>query len=145
VTGILNRARPSPVVNKQFLRRPSASAVVTLAAARTNADRTEIGTGTCEQIDLGEELEVGKFRLSSNWWWLYGPFPGSRWRRSQKGRGRSVSQRSRSRPRAGKPILRSPAGLGSGVFEIALPFKGDAFRMVYAVQFAQQIWVVHAF
>ena len=36
-------------------------------------------------------------------------------------------------------------GLGSGVFEIALLFKGDAFRVVYAVQFADEIWVVHAF
>ena len=36
-------------------------------------------------------------------------------------------------------------GLGSGVFEIALPFKGDAFRVVYAVQLASDIWVVHAF
>src|SRR6202046_2946714 len=40
-----------------------------------------------------------------------------------------------------KPML----GLGSGVFEIALPFKGDAFRVVYAVQLADEIWVVHAF
>ena len=36
-------------------------------------------------------------------------------------------------------------GLGSGVFEIALPFRGDAFRVVYAVQLAEEIWVVHAF
>jgi phage-related protein len=36
-------------------------------------------------------------------------------------------------------------GLGSGVFEIALPFKGDAFRVVYAVQLADEIWVVHTF
>jgi len=36
-------------------------------------------------------------------------------------------------------------GLGSGVFEVALPFKGDAFRVVYAVQLAEDIWVVHAF
>jgi phage-related protein len=35
--------------------------------------------------------------------------------------------------------------LGSGVFEIALPFKSDAFRVVYAVQLADDIWVVHAF
>ncbi len=35
--------------------------------------------------------------------------------------------------------------LGSGVFEIALPFKGDAFRVVYVVQLAEEIWVVHAF
>jgi phage-related protein len=36
-------------------------------------------------------------------------------------------------------------GLGSGVFEMALPFRGDAFRVVYAVQLAEEIWVVHAF
>jgi phage-related protein len=36
-------------------------------------------------------------------------------------------------------------GLGSGVFEIALAFRGDAFRAVYAVQLAEEIWVVHAF
>jgi phage-related protein len=32
-----------------------------------------------------------------------------------------------------------------GKAEIALPFKGDAFRVVYAVQLAEEIWVVHAF
>jgi len=31
------------------------------------------------------------------------------------------------------------------VFEIALPLRGDAFRVVYAVQLADEIWVVHAF
>jgi len=36
-------------------------------------------------------------------------------------------------------------GLGSGVFEIALPFRGNAFRVVYAVQIGDEIWVVHAF
>jgi len=36
-------------------------------------------------------------------------------------------------------------GMGSGVFEIALPFKGDAFRVVYTVQFPDEIWVVHVF
>ncbi len=35
--------------------------------------------------------------------------------------------------------------LGSGVFEIALPFRGDAFRVVYAVQLGEDIWVIHAF
>ena len=35
-------------------------------------------------------------------------------------------------------------GLGSGVFEIALLFRGDAFRVVYVV-LADEIWVVHAF
>ncbi|PYT25446.1 MAG: hypothetical protein DMG57_25140 [Acidobacteria bacterium] len=46
----------------------------------------------------------------------------------------------------GKADIAKPMhGLGSGVFEIALPFKGDAFRVVYAVQLAEEIWVVHAF
>ena len=46
----------------------------------------------------------------------------------------------------GKADLAKPLqGLGSGVFEIALPFRGDAFRVVYAVQLANDIWVVHAF
>lgn len=40
-----------------------------------------------------------------------------------------------------KPLL----GFGSGVFEIALPYRGDAFRVVYAVQLGDDIWVVHAF
>ena len=31
------------------------------------------------------------------------------------------------------------------MFEIALPFRGNAFRVVYAVQLAAEIWVVHAF
>ena len=30
-------------------------------------------------------------------------------------------------------------GLSSGVFEIALPFKGDAYRVVYAVQLGDEI------
>jgi len=40
-----------------------------------------------------------------------------------------------------KPML----GMGSGVFEIALPFRGNAYRVVYAVQLAHALWVVHAF
>jgi phage-related protein len=42
-------------------------------------------------------------------------------------------------------IAKPLRGMGSGVFEIALAFKGDAFRVVYAVQLADEIWVVHAF
>ena|ERR1017187_9301703 len=42
-------------------------------------------------------------------------------------------------------IAKPMRGLGSGVFEIALPFRGDAFRVVYAVQLGDEIWVVHAF
>ncbi len=46
----------------------------------------------------------------------------------------------------GKADIAKPMhGLGSGVFEIALPFRGDAFRVIYAVQLAEEIWVVHAF
>jgi len=40
-----------------------------------------------------------------------------------------------------KPLL----GFGSGVFEIALAHRGDAFRVVYVVQFGDEIWVIHAF
>ncbi len=36
-------------------------------------------------------------------------------------------------------------GLGSGVFEIALSYRSDAYRVVYAVQLDEAIWVVHAF
>jgi phage-related protein len=42
-------------------------------------------------------------------------------------------------------IAKPMRGLGAGVFEVALPFKGDAFRVAYAVQLAEEIWVVHAF
>ena len=42
-------------------------------------------------------------------------------------------------------IAKPMKGLGSGVFEVALAYRGDAFRTVYAVQFEDAIWVVHAF
>ena len=46
----------------------------------------------------------------------------------------------------GKADIAKPMhGVGSGVFEVALPFKGDAFRVGYSVQLAAEIWVVHAF
>lgn len=46
----------------------------------------------------------------------------------------------------GKADIAKPLhGFGSGVFEIALAFRGDAFRVVYAVQLADEIWVIHAF
>src|SRR5216684_495596 len=46
----------------------------------------------------------------------------------------------------GKADIAKPMhGLGSGVFEIALPFRGDAYRVIYAVQLGEEIWVVHAF
>jgi phage-related protein len=42
-------------------------------------------------------------------------------------------------------IAKPMKGLGSGVFEIALPHRGNAFRVVFAVQLGDDIWVVHAF
>ncbi len=42
-------------------------------------------------------------------------------------------------------IAKPMRGMGSGVFEIALPYRGDAFRVVYAVQLGEEIWVVHTF
>jgi phage-related protein len=40
-----------------------------------------------------------------------------------------------------KPML----GLGTGVLEIALPFRGNAFRVIYALQLGSEVRVVHAF
>ena len=46
----------------------------------------------------------------------------------------------------GKADIAKPLhGFGSGVLEIALAYRGDAFRVVYAVQLADEIWVIHAF
>lgn len=46
----------------------------------------------------------------------------------------------------GKADIAKPMrGMGPGVFEIALPFRGDAFRVVYAVQVGEEVWVVHTF
>ena len=36
-------------------------------------------------------------------------------------------------------------GLGSGVFEIAVRYRGDAFRVVYVVRIGNELWVLHAF
>jgi len=46
----------------------------------------------------------------------------------------------------GKADVAKPMkGLGAGVFEIALRSVGNAFRVVYAVQIGDDVWVVHAF
>src|SRR3954447_20483944 len=44
-------------------------------------------------------------------------------------------------PDIAKPLK----GAGSGVFELALRHRGDAYRVVYTVQIAADIWVIHAF
>jgi phage-related protein len=44
-------------------------------------------------------------------------------------------------PRDAKPFK----GVGSGVFEIAIRFEGDAYRTVLAVQLGERNYVLHAF
>jgi phage-related protein len=46
----------------------------------------------------------------------------------------------------GHPTIAKPlTGLGSGVVELALRHRGDAFRVVYALQIGADVWVIHAF
>jgi phage-related protein len=46
----------------------------------------------------------------------------------------------------GHPSIAKPLkGLGYGVMELALRHRGDAFRVVYALQIGADIWVVHCF
>ncbi|HVA13533.1 MAG TPA: type II toxin-antitoxin system RelE/ParE family toxin [Stellaceae bacterium] len=42
-------------------------------------------------------------------------------------------------------IAKSLKGFGSGVLELALRHRGDAFRVVYALMIGPDIWIVHAF
>jgi phage-related protein len=42
-------------------------------------------------------------------------------------------------------IVKPLHGLGSAIFEIALPHRGNPFRVIYAVQLGEDIWVIHAF
>jgi phage-related protein len=46
----------------------------------------------------------------------------------------------------GKADIAKPLkGLESGVFEVALPYRGNAYRTVYALQLGADLWVLHAF
>jgi phage-related protein len=46
----------------------------------------------------------------------------------------------------GMPSIAKPLkGFGSGVLELALAFRGDAYRVVYAVQIGADVWVIHVF
>ncbi len=46
----------------------------------------------------------------------------------------------------GWPDIAKPLkGFGSGVIELGLRHRGDAFRVVYALHFGNDIWVIHAF
>jgi len=42
-------------------------------------------------------------------------------------------------------IAQPMKGFGSGIFEVALTWRGDAYRAVYAVLIGEDLWVVHAF
>ncbi len=42
-------------------------------------------------------------------------------------------------------IAKPMKGLGPGVFEIALGYRSDAYRVVYAVKLDVDVWVVHVF
>jgi phage-related protein len=44
-------------------------------------------------------------------------------------------------PDIAKPLT----GFGSGVMELALKHRGEAYRVVYALQIDDDIWVLHAF
>jgi phage-related protein len=46
----------------------------------------------------------------------------------------------------GTPDVAKPlTGLGSGVWELTIRARGDAYRVVYALQLADAIWIIHAF
>lgn len=46
----------------------------------------------------------------------------------------------------GKPVIAKPMqGLGSGVWELAIRERGDAYRVIYALLLDDDIWVLHAF
>ncbi|MCU0830614.1 MAG: type II toxin-antitoxin system RelE/ParE family toxin [Rhizobiaceae bacterium] len=42
-------------------------------------------------------------------------------------------------------IAKPMKGFGPGVFEVALPWRGGTWRVVYAVRIGDDVWVVHAF
>ena len=42
-------------------------------------------------------------------------------------------------------IAKPLKGFGSGIFEVALRYRNDAYRTVYAVQLEGRVWVLHAF
>lgn len=42
-------------------------------------------------------------------------------------------------------IAKPMKGLGQGIYEVALAYRSNAYRVVYAVSLGKDIWVVHAF
>jgi phage-related protein len=56
------------------------------------------------------------------------------------------ARRAHCRRRGGKSDKAKPfKGVDGGVFEIALRYRSDAFRALYAVKIDTDIWVIHAF
>jgi phage-related protein len=48
--------------------------------------------------------------------------------------------------KGGKADIAKPfKGVGGGVLEIALRHRGDAYRVIYAVQLSDDLWVIHTF
>ncbi len=46
----------------------------------------------------------------------------------------------------GTPEIAKPmTGLGSGIWELAIKTRGDAYRVIYGLQIGSEIWVLHAF
>lgn len=42
-------------------------------------------------------------------------------------------------------LAKPMTGFGAGVFEVALKYRTDAYRTVYALQLGEEVWVLHAF
>ena len=42
-------------------------------------------------------------------------------------------------------VAKPMKGFGSGVFEVALKHRTDAYRTIYALQLGTDVWVLHAF
>ncbi|MGO9604028.1 MAG: type II toxin-antitoxin system RelE/ParE family toxin [Candidatus Binataceae bacterium] len=46
----------------------------------------------------------------------------------------------------GMPDIAKPLkGFGSGILELALRHRGEAFRVIYALHVGADVWVIHAF
>ena len=42
-------------------------------------------------------------------------------------------------------IAKPLKGLGSGVMQVAVRYRTDAYRAVYTTEFKEELWVLHAF
>ena len=65
---------------------------------------------------------------------------------------RQLSRRAAERHHAGADgrgrkadIAKPLKGFGSGIFQVAVQHRSDAYRVVYALQLEERVWVLHAF